>query len=560
MGTLLIIGLLSIFHSVAQTTGNDDRYRLFIDFLKQEKLYQDDISFYPFPFEDLDMRSYYHDRPVVTDSAQIAGILRNSIFYNKFRFLAEYDAQLLLPHSIRIDTIDNKRYNARAKVAVPDSTARLQFSAADIGVTRRFDQLEITLMKIEEDVAYLLLEDKSHKQNYAYTQVDRLTAVYLEMLPEEKEAYLSPELNYQQKFDIYDPGYKYEVRNPDTRETIYHTTARIKGLVRGGKGEVLGYETLVDDFRNALWLWNEEAPGSPWKELRAQWKKHPLNTILPEDSLQHPLYVVRLQATGRIARLDFTVLSHSMHHLDINMQQETFATAPLPPLRNGHNSIRYIDAPIQNETDSSLAQKLKVVPYSYLPQAGWMQIVAFLPVSYNIQDQTVPLSFSHSAIVHPNGGRTEITDSRKRYGLHTKEKRFMDVKAYPLSVAAINVPLPTEAGCRLTATVDYIYPNFKATRYDIGSLPKNIRYEGNHIYYELTPKELAQPVEISASHSFHAYDAAGKPVKCYRRYISKGYSVECTKPIAWFTVTVKEGSIHGSIPVDIPLPMPEAIN
>lgn len=153
MGILLIIGLLSIFHSVAQTTGNDDRYRLFIDFLKQEKLYQDDISFYPFPFEDLDMRSYYHDRPIVTDSAQIAGILRNSIFYNKFRFRAEYDAQLLLPHSIRIDTIDNKRYNARAKVAVPDSTARLQFSAADIGVTRHFDQLEITLMKIEEDVA-----------------------------------------------------------------------------------------------------------------------------------------------------------------------------------------------------------------------------------------------------------------------------------------------------------------------------------------------------------------------------------------------------------------------
>ena len=105
----------------------------------------------------------------------------------------------------------------------------------------------------------------------------------------------------------------------------------------------------MDDFRHALWLWNDEDPEGPWEEMLAQWKEHPLNTATaPNDTLQHPLYVVRLQATGRIARLDLTVLSNSMHHLDINLQQQTFATTP--PYSIQHDiDARNIDAPVQNE-------------------------------------------------------------------------------------------------------------------------------------------------------------------------------------------------------------------
>lgn len=552
---ILLISFPSTFHCVAQTTVSDDRYQLFIDFLKQEKLQQDDVFYYPFPFEDMDMRSYYKDFPVMTDSTQIAGILRNSIFYDNLRFRPKYDTQLLLPHSIDIDMIDQKRYNARAKVAVPDSSAHLLFSAADIGIPRRFDQLEATLMNMEDDVAYLLLEDKSRKRDYAYTQMNRYVAVYYDMVWEEEKASDSPKLKYQPEFDIYYPGYKKEVWDSDAQKTLYHTTARIKGIASGSKGEILGFETLVDDFRHALWLWNDEDPGSPWEEMLAQWEKHPLNAATtPNDTLQHPLYVVRLQATGHIAQLDLTVLSNSLHHLDINLQQQTFAT--IPPYSIQHDiDARNIDAPVQNETHNSLVQKLKVAPYSYSPQAGTIQIVAFLPASFNIQHHTAKLSFNHQTIVHPNGEKAEISDPEMLYCKALDEKRFFSVNAYPLSMPVTEVPIPTEEGCRLTGTVDYIYPNFKVTRYDIGSLPKNVRYQKKSIYFGLSPKEFGEYGEVLVEYYFKVYDAVGKPVKCKLYIADKGYRVECEKPIAWFTTIVNEGNIKGSIPVNIPLPL-----
>ena len=139
------------------------------------------------------------------------------------------------------------------------------------------------------------------------------------------------------------------------------------------------------------------------------------------------------------------------------------------------------------------------------------------------------------------------------------EKRFFNVNAYPHSMPVADIPIPVEEGCRLTGTVDYTYPNFKVTRYDIGSLPENVRYQKNSIYFGLSPKEFGEYGEILADYNFNVYDATGKPVSCNLYIADKGYRVECEKPIAWFTTIVNEGNIKGSIPVNIPLPVPSIL-
>ena len=562
---ILLLSLMSIPHCEAQTAKTDTTHQLFIDFLKQEKLHLDDVCHYPFPFEDIDMRSYYKECPIVTDSVGIAKILRSSFLYDDLRSCSKYNAQLLLPHSVNVEMVDKGHYNARVQVAVPDSIAKLQFKATDIGITRSFDQLEVTLMGIEDDIAYLLLKDKSRQVDYTYTQMNRVSAVYLDYYKGAEEEATTPELKLTSKPDIYYSGYREEVYNSETNQLLYHTTARMKAVVNGSKGEVLGFETLTDDFREALWELNEDIPEGPWQEILAQWQEHPFNEMkTANDSLQHPLYVVRLQASGHISQLDLSILSNSQHLLNFDLQQQPFPAEPWAEVINRGSYQRTIPAPIQNETCESLTQKLKVVPYSYSPQAGKMRVVAFLPPSFNVQHFTALLSFSDQAIVHPDGKVTPISDPAMLYACKLDESRYSFVNAYALSMAVTDMPIPTEENCRLTGTVDYIYPNFKETRYNIQSLPKNIRYQGNSIYYDrslaelkLSEQQLLEGKSGIRLYEFQAYNDAGQPVECESFVTETGFRVECVQPIAWFTtITNDEKTIRGSIPFDLPLPMP----
>lgn len=164
--TTFLLCLMSLPCSSANH--NENPFKIFIDFLKQEMLYHHDVVYYPFPFEDI---TYNYEVPgIETDGERIKQLICDGISYNKSDSCADYNTALKLPHRIKIQALNKDRYRAEAFVTLPDSSATLRLDSTNIGIPQKFDSLEVTLMQIEDNVAYLLIEDKSELIDYSYTR------------------------------------------------------------------------------------------------------------------------------------------------------------------------------------------------------------------------------------------------------------------------------------------------------------------------------------------------------------------------------------------------------
>ena len=79
--TLTVILMCIISLTCASVNRDEDTFRIFIDFLKQEILYHKDAVYYPLPFEDITIN---HEMPrIETNRERIEQLLCDGISYNE---------------------------------------------------------------------------------------------------------------------------------------------------------------------------------------------------------------------------------------------------------------------------------------------------------------------------------------------------------------------------------------------------------------------------------------------------------------------------------------------
>lgn len=548
---------------------NENPFKIFIDFLKQEMLYHHDVVYYPFPFEDI---TYNYEEPKVeTDCERIRQLICDGISYNKSDSCADYTALLELPHRIKIQALNKDRYRAEAFVTLPDSSATLRLDSTNIGIPQIFDSLEVTLMQIEDNVAYLLIEDKSELIDYSYTRPE-----YIDKEDEDEEDAEEDDARKERKL-----ASPYQSRKTDIythRQCIadlsalandgfrYFQRCRIIGVAYNAEGKKLAFETLSEDFRHYLWYRNMDMPyGSMEDDYRALQERFPS----PEgDNRYHLLQVVRLEASGRLDRLDIHVLSHSTRpplHLQL---EENFNPRDYYADKPSLEEMTYRISTIRNIHPDSISSRLTVTPYGKCPRRNKLQITAFLPASYNAQYGQAELRFTRLTFPYETDSITlernyiQTEDFMAGYLRH----HFYHRSVYGSAAILTEIPFPNCNNGRLTGEVKYYYPNFEAVRYDLPDLPEGVRYENDTLFFskKKAPAEDENSMYNSdfytrgnyylPPNSVTAYDESGKMLPYRREDEADGCKMIFERPVKAIISIWRKDGFSGKIPFSMPLP------
>lgn len=570
--TAILMCLISLTCASANRDG--DPFRIFIDFLKQEMLYHKDVVYYPFPFEDITFN--YKAPRIETNPERIKQLLCDGISYNERDSCAGYSPELKMPHRIKIQALDKDSYKAEAFVTLPDSSATLSLDSANIGIPQKFDSLEVTLMGIEDNVAYLLIEDKSKLFDYSYTRPDFIDEEEEEE-EEDKNArrqkYLSSP--YEEKTDICtdrwgiidisdfaNDGFRYFQRN------------RITGVAYNAEGKKLTFETLSEDFRHYLWYRNMDMP---YTSMKGKYKAIQDRFPSPQgDNRYYLLQVIRLEASGRIARLDVNVLSRStqpsLHLLTEGNFKPYDYYANEPSLEEMTHRI----STIKNIHPDSIPSKLTVTPYAIYPTRDKIAITAFLPASYNTQYGEAELWFTRLTFSHRADTITLERDQipRKDFSAYYLNpyafvKGYRSVYGSALILTEILPPYCEDA--ILTGEVGYSYPYIEAARYDLPDLPEGVRYENDTLFFskKKVTDEGKEHTDFSSRFleyeyymepgSVTAYDETGKrlPFEEEIKYGDDVCKMIFKRPVKAI-ISIREKKIfRGKIPFSIKLTAPQ---
>lgn len=568
--TLTVILMCLISLTCASANRDGDPFRIFIDFLKQEMLYHKDVVYYPFPFEDITFN--YKVPRIETNPERIKQLLCDGISYNERDSCADYSPELEMPHRIKIQALDKDSYKAEAFVTLPDSSATLSLDSANIGIPQKFDSLEVTLMGIEGNVAYLLIEDKSKLFDYSYTRPDFIDEEEEE--EEDENAWKQRELSdpYEEKTDICTDRWSIIDISAFANDGFrYFQRKRITGVAYNAEGKKLTFETLSEDFRHYLWYRNMDMPytsmGDKYRDLQ---KRYPS----PQgDSHYHPLYVVRLEASGRIARLDVNVLSRStqpsLHLLTEGNFKPYDYYAKEPSLEEMTHRI----STIKNIPPDSIPSKLTVTPYAMYPMRKKIAITAFLPASYNTQYGEAKLRFTRMTFPYETDSITLERDQirEKHFDADYLRTGYLNYQSVYGSAATLTeIPLPNRNDGILTGEVEYRYPYFEAVRYDLPDLPEGVRYENDTLFFN--KKKAAVEDKYNTDYNFLysagdyylppssviAYDETGKRLHALdEEYGNDAYKLIYERPVKAIISIWKKDVFRGKIPFSIKLTAPQ---
>lgn len=564
--TTLILLLVCLMNIVCIHAANDGaHFKVFIDFLKQEQLYYKSAIYYPFPFGDVDWSADYRNDYASANLSpeRIRQLLHEGIEYNKKKSQSTCYSLLKLPYRIKIDSLTADSYRAEAFITLPDSSATLHLNADNIGVAQHFDLTEITLMSIEENVAYLLIEDKSHLVDYSYTKPGYIFTNEDEEENEKEEVAKPWEPFYNLNgVDIDDWDCTASVYDSNDGFT-YISRSPITGIVRGAKGAIFSFETLSEDFRHYLWYRNMDMPNSSMKgkyqALQNDFEAVKGGYFAPVSGNQsYPLHVIRLQASGRISDLDITVFSRAAKeplHLNwtSNYAHHDYYKEP-PSLEEMTCRI----ANIVNLPEDSVPH-LTVAPYSYHPQYDKMGIVAFLPYCYNTLRRGANLSFTQMTL---NDGKTDLGFEDYKMLQHLPDENYFWMSDYGSVVKLVDIPTPAP-GSTLSGEVSFDYPNVEAQRFDVHTLPEGLRYENDTLFigpWKVQPGE-SDPGFFVQKYCLHpedvlAYDREGKQMSCITDEESEECKLIFDRPVAAFIHVRNAGTLRGKIPFSITTPAP----
>ena len=555
---LLTITLMNTTPCLAQVPGSNNPYQLFIDFLKQEKRYHNDMVPYPFPFDDIVRRNSDSDTSVVTSPERIKELIGEGIKGIAHEYNNKYSPKLRLSHRIKYEKIGDTAYKAEALVSIPDSNATLHFAHADIGIPKSFDQIEITLMAVESNVAYLLMEDKSKLYDYSYTRPD-----YVDNGEEEEEKpypEIEPYCNY------YEGNIPGSFGLMDESETIndgqYHfTQARITGKAYNAKGLLLEYETLAEDFRHYLWYRNMDMP---YESMKGDYDALKERFPSPKgNNHYHPIYAIRLQASGRISELDVTIRSRSVQAYRL----ESVANVPVQTAGDIYPTLEEVmkrTATINNETPETLTQKIRVGLYALYMQTEKVGVVASLPFCYNTTDNSSRIRFKQLTYTYKGDASTpQVCDLS---GNEHLQDDYFTPQDWDITHLVL-LPFPTQAACTLTGELSYSYPNYEVTRFDIDSLPQGVSYKNDSLYISMKPQSEGNDNKGYRDYydfnyyyidtdKVNAYDEQGKWIEYKSDYRDNACVLGLSRPAKTFVIIEQTEIVEGEMPFSLPMRTP----
>ena len=569
--TLTVILMCLISLTCASANRDRNTFQIFIDFLKQEILYHKDAVYYPFPFEDITFN--YKVPRIETNLERIKQLICDGISYNESDSCADYSPELEMPHRIKIQALDKESYKAEVFVALPDSSATLSLDSANIGIPQKFDLLEVTLMGIEDNAAYLLIEDKSKLFDYSYTCPDFIDEEEEEDEEEDKNAWKQKHLSgpYAEKTDICtDRQCITDISAFANDGFRYFRRSRITGVAYNAEGKKLTFETLSEDFRHYLWYRNMDMP---YTSMEDKYRDLQERFSSPQgDNRYYLLQVVRLEASGRIARLDVNILSRSTHTLHL-LSEGNFKPYDYYAKEPSLEEMTYRISTIKNIHPDSIPSKLTVTPYIMHPGSRKLGITAFLPASYNTQYGEAKLRFTRMTFPYE-------TDSITLEGNQIRKKDF-DAgylrtgylrsyrSVYGSAATLTEIPLPDRNDGILTGEVEYRYPYFEVARYDLPHLPEGLRYENDTLF--ISKKKAAAEDEYNTNKSFlyslgdyylprssvTAYDEAGKRLHFEEEYGDDAYKMIFKRPVKAIINIWEKDEFRGKIPFSIKLSAPQ---
>lgn len=558
--TALLICLMSL--TCTSANHNDNPYQLYIDFLKLEMRYHKDVVYYPFPFEDITYTP--KDHRIETNPERIKQLIAERIIYNSNTSKAEYTYPLPMPHRIKIEALNKDRYKAEAFVTLPQSSSTLSLSSINIGISQSFDQLEMTLMRIESNVAYLLIEDKSKLIDYSYTCPDYIFPDKEEDF--DKDAWEQEELAnpYISRFEVCSQYLIGDLSNYAKDGFQYFTRSRISGIAYNAEGKKMEFETLTEDFRHYLWYRNMDMPYPAMTEdYRALQERFPTAT---GDCRYYPQYVIRLEAAGRISNLNIHILSRATQP-PLHLQwEEDFAYSYYPQQPTLEEMTTRISS-IKNLDSTTITSKLTVTPYAI--RNNKLEITAFLPASYNTQYGSAKLWFNRLTFPFEADSYTMEQDNipTERF-----EANYFWQSIYGSAVKLTAIPLPKDYTGVVTGEVKYYYPLFEGAHYDVSNLPEGLRYENDTLFIskKTTTKEedyyddntdcsiyYRERDYYVAPSSLTAYDEAGRELYFEEAEEENTYKLIFPRPVKAFISLWRKDSFRGTVPFSIQLKAPQ---
>lgn len=557
----LLICLMNLTCSSA--THKDDPYQLYIDFLKLEMQYHNHVVYYPFPFEDITYTA--KDHRIETNPERIKQRIAERIFYNSNTSKAEYSYPLPVPHRIKIEALSKDRYKAEAFVTLPETSSTLSLGAINIGIPQSFDQLEVTLMRIEGNVAYLLIEDKSELVDYSYTRPDYIFPDQEE--DSDNDSWMQEELAnpYMSRFDIYSQYCIGDISNFAKDGFQYFTRSRMSGIAYNVDGKQMEFETFIEDFRHYLWYRNMDMPYAAMKDdYRTLQERFPTST---GDCRYYTQYVVRLEAVGRISNLNLDILS-SATQPPLHLQwEEDFAYnyyLEQPTLEEMTARI----ASIKNLDSTAIASKLTVTPYAI--RNSKLEITAFLPASYNTQYGNAALWFNRLTFPFEEDSYTMEQDI---IPTESFDADYLWQSIYGSALKLTAIPLPKDYKGVVTGEVKYYYPLFEGARYDVYSLPEGLHYENDTLFIskKKTPAHEEDYYDDDTDCSIYygerdyhvapstltAYDEAGRKLDFEEVEEGDTYKLIFPRPAKAFISIWRKDSFKGTVPFSIQLQAPQ---
>ena len=553
-----LVALLACLISLPCTAAkhDEDPFQLFIDFLKQEMLYHKDAVYYPFPFKDIPSNS--KDIRIESNPERIKQLIANGISYRESTSSAEYNSTLTMPHRIKIQALNQDRYRAEAFVTLPDSSATLNLNLTNIGIPQSFDKQEVTLMRMEGNVAYLLIEDKSELIDYSYTRPDYIFPENEE--EEDEKAWKKRELAspYIRETDIYRQGCIHNLSSYADDGYQYITRARITGVAHNAQGQKLDIETLSEDFRHYLWYRNMDMPYSTMEDdYEALRKRFPT----PKgDNHHYQLCVVRLEASGQIANLSVNILSRSTQPpLQLQLEGE-FKPRNYYSEQPSLNEMTRRISTIKNLHPDSIASQLTVTPYVKSPRSRKLGIIAFLPACYNTQYGEADVRFTRLTFPYEADSITlELNNIETEYF----DADYLYKSVYGDALTLAKIPFPSRIDGTLTGEVQYHYPIFEAARYDLPDLPEGLRYENDTLFFdkkEIPNEEDTCDTPFYSPSNYYlspgsvtAYDEAGQMLPYNEEYGAHAYKMIFERPVKALIKLEKEDYLRGKIPFRIML-------